>query len=68
MMLIYLFFGTVRTCNYIMNESFRAGGEAVFGTVVEIICLYAISVPATWLAGMIWNLPFFTGIFFCLYR
>lgn len=58
MMLIYLFFGTVRTCNYIMNESFRAGGEAVFGTVVEIICLYAISVPATWLAGMIWNLPF----------
>ena len=58
MMLIYLFFGTVRTCNYIMNESFRAGGEAVFGTVVEIICLYVISVPATWLAGMVWNLPF----------
>ena len=41
-----------------MNESFRAGGEAVFGTVVEIVCLYVISVPATWLAGMVWNLPF----------
>lgn len=58
MMLIYLFFGTIRTCNYIMNESFRAGGESVFGTVVEIACLYAISVPATWLAGMTFHLQF----------
>ena len=58
MLLIYLVFGTMRTCNYIMNESYRAGGEAVFGTVLEVSCLFAISVPATWIAGMALHLPF----------
>ena len=58
MLLIYLAAGTVRTCNYIMNICFRAGGDAVFGTVLEISCLYAISVPATWVAGMMLHLPF----------
>ncbi len=58
MLLIYLIFGTIRTCNYIMNESYRAGGEAVFGTVLEVGCLFAISVPATWIAGMVLQLPF----------
>lgn len=58
MILIYLFAGTIRTCNYIMNICFRAGGEAVFGTVIEIGCLFAISVPFTWVAGMVLHLPF----------
>ena len=58
MLLIYLAFGTIRTCNYIMNESYRAGGEAVFGTVLEVSCLFLISVPATWIAGMVLRLPF----------
>lgn len=58
MLLIYLVFGTIRTCNYIMNESYRAGGEAVFGTVLEVSCLFVISVPATWIAGMVLRLPF----------
>lgn len=58
MLLIYLAAGTIRTCNYIMNSCFRAGGEAVFGTVLEISCLFLISVPATWIAGMVLHLPF----------
>ena len=58
MLLIYLFFGAIRTCNYIMNCCYRAGGEAVYGTVLEIICLFTLSVPATWIAGMIFKLPF----------
>lgn len=58
MLLIYLAAGTVRTCNYIMNSCFRAGGEAVFGTVLELLCLFLVSVPATWLAGMVLHLPF----------
>ena len=44
----------------------RAGGEAVFGTLLEIICLFAVSVPATWAAGMIWHLPFL-AVFSFLY-
>lgn len=58
MLLIYLAAGTIRTCNYIMNVCFRSGGEPVLGTVVEISCLFLISVPATWLAGIVWQLPF----------
>lgn len=58
MLYIYLLFGSVRTCNYIMNEGYRAGGESLFGTLVEIICLFAISVPMTWVSGMVWKLPF----------
>lgn len=58
MLLIYLAAGTIRTCNYIMNCCYRAGGEATFGTVLEVVCLFAISVPATWVAGMVLHLPF----------
>ena len=28
------------------------------GTVIEISCLFLITVPMTWAAGMIWHLPF----------
>ena len=41
-----------------MNCCYRAGGEAVYGTVLEIICLFTLSVPATWIAGMVFKLPF----------
>ena len=58
MLLIYLFFGSVRTCNYIMNEGYRAAGETMFGTVVEVCGLFFVSVPATWIAGMVFHLPF----------
>ena len=58
MLLIYMAAGTIRTCNYIMNICYRAGGDTVFGTVLEISSLFLISVPATWAAGMIWQLPF----------
>ena len=66
MILIYLAAGTIRTCNYIMNNCYRAGGEAVFGTVLEISCLFALSVPATWVAGMVLHLPFL-AVFAFLY-
>ncbi len=58
MLLIYLVFGTIRTSNYIMNEGFRAGGESMFGALVETGFLFLISVPATWATGMIFKLPF----------
>ena len=58
MLLIYLAAGTMRTCNYMMNTGFRAGGDPVFGTLLEILSLYIISVPLTWASGLIWKLPF----------
>ena len=58
MLMIYLFAGTIRTCNYIMNSCYRSGGDPVFGTVLEITCLFVVSVPATWISGMTFGLPF----------
>ena len=58
MLLIYLISGTIRTCNYIMNNCYRAGGESLFGAILDAGCLFLFSVPATWVAGMILHLPF----------
>ena len=66
MLLIYIAAGTLRTCNYSMNNCFRAGGESVFGTLVEVLGLFLLSVPATWLGGMVFHLPFL-AVFAFLY-
>ena len=66
MMLIYLVTGTLRTCNYINNNIFRAGGEPVLGTVIEIGGLFFISIPAAAIAGFILKWPFFV-VFFMLF-
>lgn len=58
MLLIYVLAGTLRTCNYIINDTFRSAGETVYGTVMELLCLFAITVPAVYLAGMRLALPF----------
>jgi Na+-driven multidrug efflux pump len=58
MLAIYTVAGTIRTCNYISNNIFRAGGEAVFGTVVESCGLFLISIPATAVCGLVLHLPF----------
>lgn len=58
MLLIYLVAGSVRTCNYIMNNCYRAGGESLFGAVMDACTLFLLSVPATWISGMILQLPF----------
>lgn len=58
MLIIYLFFGAIRTCCYIQNECFRAGGEAIVGTVMEIGGLMLVTVPVTWIAGMVLHLPY----------
>jgi Na+-driven multidrug efflux pump len=66
MIYIYAITGTLRTCNYISNNIFRAGGESVFGTVIEICGLFFISIPATALCGLVFRLPFLV-VFFMLY-
>ncbi|MDR1288679.1 MAG: MATE family efflux transporter [Treponema sp.] len=67
MILIYTVTGNIRSRNYITNNIFRAGGESVFGTVVEICGLFLLSIPLTALAGFFLDWPFlavFTLTFF----
>ena len=66
MMFIYIATGTIRTCNYISNTIFRAGGEPVFGTVIETCGLFLISIPAAAVAGFILHWPFL-AVFFMLF-
>jgi putative MATE family efflux protein len=66
MMFIYLITGALRTCNYISNNIFRAGGEPVFGTVIETIGLFLVSIPAAAIAGFILHWPFL-AVFFMLF-
>ena len=66
MIFIYALTGTLRTCNYISNNIFRAGGEPVFGTVIEIGGLFFISIPAAAIAGLYLHWPFLV-VFFTLY-
>ncbi|MDR1419910.1 MAG: MATE family efflux transporter [Treponema sp.] len=58
MILIYTVTGNVRSRNYITNNIFRAGGESIFGTAVEISGLFLLSIPLTALAGFILRWPF----------
>ncbi len=58
MLAFYVIAGTLRTCNYIINDTFRASGETVFGTVIEIASLFVATIPAVFLTGMVWKLPF----------
>jgi putative MATE family efflux protein len=66
MIYIYAITGVLRTCNYMSNNIFRAGGESIFGTVIEICGLFFISIPATALCGIVFRLPFLT-VFFMIY-
>jgi putative MATE family efflux protein len=66
MLYIYAVTGTIRTCNYMNNNIFRAGGESIFGAVVEFCGLYFISIPAAALCGVVFHLPFL-AVFFMLY-
>ena len=58
MLIIYAAARTLRTCNYIINDTFRASGETVFGTVIELSCLFFITLPSVWLAGIFFHAPY----------
>ncbi|MCL2059286.1 MAG: MATE family efflux transporter [Oscillospiraceae bacterium] len=58
MLAVYTVAGTLRTCNYIINDTFRASGETVFGTVIELSCLFFITLPSVWLAGIVFRAPY----------
>ena len=57
MVCIYAVAGLIRMGNWVQNDTFRAAGDATYGTVMEIVFMWVLVVPAVWTAGMIWRLP-----------
>ncbi len=57
MMVIYLSFGIIRMGNWTQNDTFRAAGDAIYGTVMEIIFMWLMLIPLVCVSGLIlhWN-------------
>ncbi len=65
-LVIYVFAALVRMGNWIMNDTYRASGDAVTGTVLEIVFMYVLVVPAVLVSGFALRLPYW-AIFLCCY-
>ena len=63
---IYAAAGFIRMGNWTQNDTFRAAGDATYGTVLEIVFMWALLIPAVWLTGMVWRLPT-PVVFACCY-
>ena len=54
---VYAAAAVVRMGNWTQNDTFRAGGDATYGTVLEIVFMWAMVLPCVYLSGMVWKLP-----------
>lgn len=66
MLAIYVFVAIIRMGNWIQNDTYRASGDAVTGTVLEIAFMYALVLPCVLLSGFVLRLPYW-AIFLCCY-
>ena len=66
MLTIYIFVSLIRMGNWIQNDTFRASGDAVTGTVLEIVFMYLMVLPAVLISGFSLKAPYWV-IFLCCY-
>ena len=63
---IYIAVSVIRMGNWIQNDTYRASGDAVTGTVLEILFMYAMVLPCVLVSGFVLKLPYW-AIFLCCY-
>ena len=56
----------IRMGNWTQNDTFRAAGDAFYGTVLEIAFMWIMVLPIVWTTGMILKLPTLL-VFACCY-
>ena len=56
----------IRMGNWTQNDTYRAAGDAVYGTVLEIVFMWVMLIPLVWTGGMIWHWPTLV-VFACCY-
>lgn len=56
---IYCVAAVIRMCNWTLNDTFRAAGDAARGTVLEIVFMYLMVIPCVCLSGLVFHLPVF---------
>ncbi len=63
---IYAAAALIRMGNWTQNDTYRAAGDATYGTVLEIVFMWALLIPCVWLTGMVFHLPVLI-VFACCY-
>lgn len=66
MLTIYIFVSVIRMGNWLQNDTYRASGDAVTGTVLEIVFMYLMLLPAVLITGFALHSPYWV-IFLCCY-
>ncbi|MBR3019725.1 MAG: MATE family efflux transporter [Clostridia bacterium] len=66
MIAIFGVVAVIRMGNWTQNDTFRAAGDASYGTILEIVFMWAMLIPCVWLTGMVWKLPTLV-VFVCCY-
>ena len=57
MLCIYAAAGIIRMGNWTQNDTFRAAGDATYGTVLEIVFMWAMLLPCVCLSGLVLRWP-----------
>ena len=55
----------IRMCNWVQNDTYRSAGDAVTGTVLEIVFMYVMLLPCVYYTGIIRRLPVLTVFAMC---
>jgi len=63
---IYAAAAFIRMGNWTQNDTFRAAGDATYGTILEIVFMWILVLPMVWLCGMVWHMPTLL-VFACCY-
>lgn len=63
---IYAGAAVIRMGNWTQNDTFRAAGDATYGTVLEIVFMWLMVIPCVWLSGMTLRAPTLL-VFACCY-
>ncbi len=63
---IYVVAAFIRMGNWTQNDTFRAAGDAAYGTILEIVFMWIMVLPFVYLTGMVWHSPTLL-VFACCY-
>lgn len=63
---IYCIAAVIRMCNWTQNDTYRSAGDAAYGTVLEIVFMYFMVIPAVLISGFVLKLPVL-AVFACCY-
>lgn len=66
MLLIYCAAAVIRMSNWTQNDTYRASGDAAYGTILEIVFMYVMLLPGVLLTGFVFRSPFLV-VFACCY-